>query len=109
MATITTIKMTDDLDGTTSDDVATIRFALDGTTYEIDLSEGNRQALVVALKPYIDAARTPTTTTKQRKKTNGSGPDPAQVRAWAAANGITVATRGRIPASVIDQYTAAQR
>lgn len=108
MATITTINMIDDIDGTTGEDVTTVRFSFDGTDYEIDLSEYNRNGLGKILQPYIDTARkttTPTATRKTAKKTTGT--DPASVRAWATANGITINTRGRIPAHVIEQYHTA--
>lgn len=33
---------------------------------------------------------------------------PAEIRAWARANGIAVGQRGRIPAEIARQYAAAQ-
>jgi hypothetical protein len=36
-----------------------------------------------------------------------TGVDPAAVRAWAKSSGIKVSERGRIPADIVDQYTAA--
>jgi len=33
--------------------------------------------------------------------------DPAAVRAWAASNGVSVSARGRVSATVIEQYRAA--
>jgi hypothetical protein len=35
------------------------------------------------------------------------GQDPKDVRAWAETNGVQVSARGRIAASVIEQYKAA--
>lgn len=35
-------------------------------------------------------------------------PDAKAVRAWAAANGIEVSPKGKLPQDVIDQYLAAQ-
>ena len=52
--TITT--MIDDIDGTEA--AETIRFALDGTSYEIDLSEKNASALRDAVAPYAMRAKT---------------------------------------------------
>ena len=37
-----------------------------------------------------------------------TGPSPAAVREWAAAQGIAVSPRGRISADVVAQYEAAQ-
>ena len=39
---------------------------------------------------------------------NGQRPyDLAQLREWAAKNKITVPSRGRIPAAIVEQYQAA--
>ena len=56
MVQTTIIKLTDDLDGTDADE--TIGFAVDGKTYEIDLSKKNAAALRKALAPFVDGART---------------------------------------------------
>ena len=45
----------DDIDGGEAE--GTVRFGLDGTDYEIDLSAKNATALRKALAKYIDAAR----------------------------------------------------
>ena len=45
----------DDLDGGEAE--TTVRFGLDGTEYEIDLSAKNADALRKALARYVDAAR----------------------------------------------------
>ena len=37
------------------------------------------------------------------------GPDPKAVRAWAAENGIEVSPKGKLPASVVEQYLAAHQ
>lgn len=55
MAKTVTVKLTDDLDGGTAEE--TVSFALDGKSFEIDLSKRNAGALRKALLPYIDAAR----------------------------------------------------
>jgi len=47
--------ITDDIDGTEAR--TTVRFALDGVDYEIDLSEANAKALREALQPYVAAGR----------------------------------------------------
>jgi nucleoid-associated protein Lsr2 len=55
MAKTVIVKLTDDLDGGDADE--TVRFGLDGTSYEIDLSATNAATLRDALKRYTDAAR----------------------------------------------------
>jgi hypothetical protein len=98
----------DDLDGSPAD--GTIRFALDGTSYEIDLSTQHAQALRAALSPYADAARPEPGTRRPappRRKPGAGSPDSTQVRDWARTQGIDVKTRGRIPAGLIVKFKAA--
>ena len=49
------IVLVDDLDGGEAEE--TVRFALDGTSYEIDLSGKNATSLRDALTMYVGAAR----------------------------------------------------
>ena len=96
----------DDIDG--GEAHVTIPFSLEGKAYEIDLSDENAGRLRGALQPYIDKAR-PSAPARGRTRAASRGPatDPADVRAWAKANGYTVQERGRIPAAVMEAYTAA--
>jgi len=55
MAQATITYLTDDLDGSDADE--TIKFALDGRSYEIDLNKKNAAAFRRALKRYIDNGR----------------------------------------------------
>ena len=55
MATLTTVTVVDDLDG--SEAAESVEFALDGVAYEIDLSEDNAEKLRDALAGYVAGAR----------------------------------------------------
>lgn len=55
MAQSTVVYLTDDLDGSDADE--TVRFALDGKSYEIDLNKKNATAFRRAFKRYVDAGR----------------------------------------------------
>lgn len=55
MARRVDIVLADDIDGSDADQ--TVRFALDGASYEIDLNERNAGALRVALDQYVASAR----------------------------------------------------
>ncbi|WP_328612264.1 Lsr2 family protein [Amycolatopsis sp. NBC_00345] len=55
MAQKVRVDLVDDIDG--SDAAQTVPFALDGVTYEIDLSDGNAARLRDGLAPFIAAAR----------------------------------------------------
>jgi hypothetical protein len=99
----------DDLDGSQAD--GTVRFGLDGTEYEIDLTAEHAQQLRDALARYVSAARR-TTGTARRPSGSGrrapsSGPNTTEVREWAKAQGINVKDRGRIPAELVVKFKAA--
>ena len=55
MAKTVIVKLTDDIDGGDADE--TVQFALDGKSYEIDLSAANATKLRDALRPYIEKGR----------------------------------------------------
>ena len=55
MATMTTVTLVDDLDGSEASE--SVSFALDGASYEIDLSDGNADKLRNALAGYVASAR----------------------------------------------------
>jgi hypothetical protein len=50
-----TVDFVDDIDGTEAGE--TVKFELDGSKYEIDLSGPNASELRQALSPYVDRAR----------------------------------------------------
>lgn len=109
MAQKVQIILEDDLDGGEADE--TVSFALDGTSYEIDLNEANATKMREALAPYVGHARKVTGSRGARrgaaKSSGGSGPSPKEVREWARENGHEVPDRGRIPAEVREAYDAA--
>jgi hypothetical protein len=105
MAQRVEVILEDDIDGSPADQ--TVRFALNGTSYEIDLSSQNAQALRSSLGRYIEYARKasgrPPQARAPRKRT-----DTSAVREWARAHGKEISARGRVPASVMKEYEAAQ-
>ena len=111
MAQKVQIILEDDLDGGEADE--TVSFALDGTSYEIDLNEANATKLREAMATYVGHARKVTGTRGRRtggtaaKAANGSGTSAKEVREWARENGHDVPDRGRIPAEVREAYDAA--
>ncbi|HEX3899931.1 MAG TPA: Lsr2 family protein [Mycobacteriales bacterium] len=94
----------DDTEGTD-----TIRFSLDGVSYEIDVCNSHAAQLRDSFAPYVGAGRRTgrVATMGARRQRVATGVDPAAVRAWAKSSGVKVSERGRIPADVIDQYAAA--
>ena len=117
MAQKVQIIKTDDLENSDVPADETITFALDGTSYEIDLSETNATELRDTFARYVGAARKVTrggggraSGTGRSRPTGGGRMDREQagaIRDWARKNGHNVSDRGRIPASVVDAYEAA--
>ncbi|EFQ84340.1 hypothetical protein HMPREF0063_11056 [Aeromicrobium marinum DSM 15272] len=85
----------------------TVYFALDGVGYEIDLTESEHTALRDVLAPYTALARRAAGGRRTGSTGAASGPAPKDVRAWAVEQGLDVPSRGRIPASISEAYTAA--
>ena len=103
-------KLVDDLDG--GDAEETVKFALDGTQYEIDLSESNAAKLRDILAPYVGAgakvarggvvvggraARGRGGATADREQNKAS-------REWAKKAGKDISDRGRIPQEIVDEF-----
>ena len=106
MAQKITVELHDDLDGGPADE--TVRFGVDGAQYEIDLSKKNAAALRRTLAPFIEHSRKAGRGPRRRGGRAASSRDRSgDIRAWAKDQGITVSARGRIPASVVEQYQAA--
>lgn len=112
MAQRVRIELTDDLlsDGTTADE--TLTFALDGVTYEVDLTSANAAKLRDGLAPWVAAARR---VSGVRRAARGAAPKRARsgagsandIRVWARANGYEVSDRGRVRDEVRAAYEAA--
>jgi hypothetical protein len=93
--------MVDDLDGSPAAD--TVRFGIDGCSYEIDLSAANAERLRGALAGFVSAAR------PARASRYGPGapaPEPRNVREWAAREGLRVSGRGALPQRIVEMYLA---
>jgi len=116
MAQKVLVQLVDDLDGSSSSDISTVTFGLDGVSYEIDLNEDNASNLREHLSEFISSARR--TGGRVRRGggvgvagSTGSGRNREQtqaIREWAKKNGHEVSDRGRIPAAVIQAFEAAQ-
>ncbi len=96
------VVLEDDIDGGPA--AETLSFALEGTSYEIDLSEAHAAEFRAVLKPWIDAGRKVTSSKGTRYKRGG---DVSKIRAWAKSHGMDVSERGRISAKIREAYEAA--
>ncbi|WP_030163731.1 histone-like nucleoid-structuring protein Lsr2 [Spirillospora albida] len=106
MAQKVQVLLVDDLDGGEADE--TVAFSIDGASYEIDLSGANAKKLRDSLQPFVEKSRKAGTGVRRRRQRGASSRErSAEIRAWAKNNGIKVNERGRIPATVIEQFEAA--
>ena len=105
------VQYIDDLDGTDlGSEANSISFAFEGKESSIDLSAENEEASREVMAPYIKAGHRqsggrPKPARKAASK--ASSGDTKAIREWARENGFEVSDRGRIPADVIEAYTAA--
>jgi hypothetical protein len=106
-------ELIDDISGQPADE--SVRFALDGVQYEIDLTSKNASKLRSVLAPYVAAG----TRIGRGGVTGGRGRDARgrgtarsdrqhnqAIREWAAASGIPVSSRGRIRQEIVERYRA---
>ena len=103
------VQLIDDLDGVEAQE--TVSFSLDGTRYEIDLSEDNANRLRDSLAVYIANARRSTRygagSGTGRRTHRADREQTAAIRDWARTNGHSIGDKGRIPSSVLEAYHAA--
>ena len=123
MVTRTEILLIDDLDGGPAE--RTVRFALDGEHYELELAPGNADHLEDTLARYIEAGRAVGKPAKRKGARTAPGriipagpvaAPPARlaerreiIRTWAQAErpDLGVGTRGRVSSAAITAYNAA--
>ncbi|MFT4044809.1 MAG: Lsr2 family protein [Gordonia sp. (in: high G+C Gram-positive bacteria)] len=104
------IQVIDDIDGKVLDNYETVRWSLDGKSYEFDTSSKHAQQFREALAKYIDASRLSGVRATKRTVITGGTRSKEQtqaIRAWATRNGYDVSDRGRIPLSVLEAFEAA--
>ncbi|WP_433786824.1 histone-like nucleoid-structuring protein Lsr2 [Actinomycetospora sp. CA-101289] len=123
MAQRTVVSLIDDLDGESEAD-ETVEYALDGVTYEMDLSSDHAERLREVFAPYVAAARrtsgrTRSGTSSRRSSSGGGGGASSAggrgrqalkaIRDWAKSSGWAVSDRGRLPNNVVEAYDAAHK
>jgi len=108
--------LVDDLDGTVIEEGGgeTLRFAIDGASYEIDLTKDNAQRLRDALAPYVDVARgfgsaSASRGRAQAPSSNNSKEELSAARQWLRAEGHNVSDRGRIQNDLLELFRNAKK
>lgn len=108
MAQHVQVVLVDDLDGGKA--AETVSFALDGVSYEIDLSAKNAAKLRDAFGSWVGHARRSggrRAAGRARAARSSSG-DLAAMREWGRKNGFKVSDRGRISAELQAAYRKAK-
>ncbi|MFC8044430.1 MULTISPECIES: Lsr2 family protein [Nocardia] len=119
MAKKVTVSLIDDVDGESIAD-ETIEFAIDGVSYEIDLSTTNAAKLRDGLEEWVSSARRVSGRRRVKAAATGATAAPknrvpidreqsAAIREWARRNGHKVSARGRISADITDAYNKAAK
>jgi hypothetical protein len=111
MARKVEVKLVDDIDGGEADE--TLRFGLDGASYEIDVNAKRADELRANLWQYIEKARRVgrggLVSQGRARQARGVRSQRAQnqvIRDWAKGHNIELADRGRIPRDIVRRYEA---
>ncbi|HEY2640997.1 MAG TPA: Lsr2 family protein [Streptosporangiaceae bacterium] len=85
----------------------TVSFSVDSAAFEIDLCSRHAKELHDIFSGYIEHARRLSGAGRRRKTRSGPGRErSSEIRQWARERGDKVSERGRIPASIIQEYEA---
>lgn len=108
MASRTQVVLVDDVDGTElhAGEGETVLFALDGVTYEIDLTGRNAERLRAAFAPYIRSGRRVGGRDRagDRSRARVDKEQLQAARRWLQSHGHPVRERGRIKADLMALY-----
>jgi hypothetical protein len=90
----------------------TVSFAFEGTSYEIDVCSAHAKELQDTFGPYAEHGRRIGAAgaggrRRGRARTGPGRERSSEIRSWARQRGHKVSERGRIPASIIQEYEAA--
>lgn len=107
MAQKVEINLIDDMTG--EDAQETVRFGLDGNSYEIDLTTDNAATLRELLSIYTDKGRKAGRGTGKPRTTGSQREEMQKIRKWARDNGHSPSSRGRLSSAIIDAYLSAHR
>lgn len=106
MAKKVQVLLVDDLDRTSVAD-ETVSFALDGVSYEIDLTAANASKLRDDLAVWTAHAERTGGRRSSGRPAGGKRKDLSAVRDWARSNGYTMSDRGRISSEIQAAYDKA--
>ena len=105
------IVLEDDIDG--GEAAETVTFALDGVSYEIDLTDANAARLRDDMAKWVGHARKVRggggrrSGAAPRNNSGANKEDLNRIREWGRSNGFKVSDRGRVSAELREAYTKA--
>lgn len=102
------VMLTCDLEEGDKPGTETIAFAVEGSSYEIDLCDKHAKQFRDSLATYVSAARRVSSAGSRRRRSSG-GADRERtqaIRAWARKKGIKVSERGRLSSDIVAKYEA---
>ncbi|MFH5824943.1 Lsr2 family protein [Georgenia sp. AZ-5] len=110
MAQKVQVTLVDDIDGSAADE--TVTFALDGVSYEIDLSSEHAKALRESFAEWVGhgrraGGRKAAPRRGGTTRSTGGSSDAGKIREWAREHGYEVSERGRISAEIREAYEKA--
>jgi hypothetical protein len=107
------VVLEDDLEGGSADE--TVKFALDGVQYEIDLTAKNAARLRESFSDFIAHGRRVgrggvvvggRAAARARGSAAADREQNKAIRAWAKRKGRNISDRGRIPQEIVDEFNA---
>lgn len=105
MARHVQVQLLDDITG--EEAAETIRFGLDGVSYEVDLTTDNARKLREELAVYLARGRKVRGRSGVSRTRSKPRDETRVIREWAEKNGYNPSLRGRISANIIEAYQAA--
>ena len=86
----------------------TVKFGLGADTWEIDLTDGEKEELEQVLTPFIEKARRAARPrpVKARSRDDEAAKRRARIREWAESQGLECPKNGKIPMEVGADYKA---
>jgi hypothetical protein len=101
-----------DVHGDDTPGTETISFAVDGSSYELDVCDQHAREMRDGFARYVGVARRASGRSsassggrRRTRRSRGTG-EAAAVREWARSQGLPVPERGRIPADLAAKYAA---
>jgi Lsr2 len=109
MAQKTTVTLTCDMEAGEKPATETVRFSMDGSSYEMDLCDKHAKQFRDGTAPFVAAGRRVSSRGSARGARRAPGGDRERtqaIRAWARKKGLKVSERGRLSADIVANYEA---